>query len=84
MPSLQEPSGLDLQSLDGPEGSRVDGGYGLVTEVTEVFGMDTEDMEGIWRIHKSGTGDGDYGGLSNDVVNCRVRGYISLYKMITN
>ena len=52
MPSLQELSGLDLQSLDGPEGNRVDGGYRLVMEVTEVFGMDTEDMEGIWRIHK--------------------------------
>ena len=34
-PRFQEPSGLDLQSLDVPEGNRVDGMYGLVTEVTE-------------------------------------------------
>ena len=51
-PSLREPSGVNLQSLDGPEGNGVDGGYGLVTEVTEVFGKGTEVAEGIRRIWK--------------------------------
>ena len=45
------------------------------------YGRDIEDME-ICGGH--GQGDGDYGGLSDDVVKCGVRGYISLFKKITN